>query len=41
MMQQTFSLSNDEILDISGGSAQGAAVAHDGKVCTPNPWPFP
>jgi hypothetical protein len=41
MMQQTFSLSNDEILKITAGYPQGVVIPHDGAVCTPNPWPFP
>ncbi|MCP2092446.1 MULTISPECIES: DUF3152 domain-containing protein [Actinosynnema] len=41
MMQQTFSTSNDEINLITAGSAQGGVVPNDGKVCAPNPWPFP
>jgi hypothetical protein len=41
MMQQTFSVSDNEILDISGGSAEGVVIHRDGKVCTPNPWPYP
>jgi hypothetical protein len=40
MMQQTFSTSNDEILDITAQSPQGVTIPRDGKVCRPNPWPF-
>jgi len=41
MMQQTFSVSNDEIIRITNGVPQGAVIPQDGKVCTPNPWPYP
>ena len=41
MMQQTFSTSNNEILDITAEHPQGVNIPRDGKVCTPNPWPFP
>ncbi|MFJ8965246.1 DUF3152 domain-containing protein [Lentzea sp. NPDC102401] len=41
MMQQTFSVSNDEIVRITDGVPQGAVIPQDGKVCTPNGWPFP
>ena len=41
MMQQTFSVSNDEIVHITNGVPQGAVIPRDGKVCTPNPWPHP
>jgi hypothetical protein len=41
MMQQTFSVSNDEIVRITAGAPQGAVIPQDGKVCTPNPWPYP
>ncbi|GAB2860690.1 DUF3152 domain-containing protein [Lentzea nigeriaca] len=41
MMQQTFSVSNDEIVRITGGVPQGAVIPQDGKVCKPNPWPCP
>ncbi|GLZ30993.1 hypothetical protein Lesp02_31820 [Lentzea sp. NBRC 105346] len=40
MMQQTFSVSNDEIVRITGGVPQGADIPQDGKVCRPNPWPY-
>ncbi|WP_367128416.1 DUF3152 domain-containing protein [Saccharothrix sp. HUAS TT1] len=39
MMQQTFSVANDELASITTGSDQGVVVTADGKVCTPNPWP--
>lgn len=41
MMQQTFSVSNDEIVRITNGVPQGAVIPQDGKVCTPNGWPYP
>ncbi|WP_434449071.1 DUF3152 domain-containing protein [Lentzea sp. E54] len=41
MMQQTFSVSNDEIVRITNGVPQGAVIPRDGKVCTPNGWPYP
>jgi hypothetical protein len=41
MMQQTFSVSNDEIVRITNGVPQGAVIPQDGKVCRPNPWPYP
>ncbi|USX48666.1 DUF3152 domain-containing protein [Lentzea sp. HUAS12] len=41
MMQQTFSVSNDEIVRITQGVPQGAVIPQDGKVCTPNGWPYP
>jgi hypothetical protein len=41
MMQQTFSTSNDDIAKITAGVPQGTTVPRDGKVCAPNPWPFP
>ncbi|MET9627912.1 DUF3152 domain-containing protein [Lentzea sp. NPDC006480] len=41
MMQQTFSVSNDEIVRITQGAPQGVVIPQDGKVCTPNPWPYP
>lgn len=41
MMQQTFGVSNDEIVRITDGVPQGAVIPRDGKVCVPNPWPHP
>jgi hypothetical protein len=41
MMQQTFSVANDEIVRITQGVPQGAVIPQDGKVCTPNGWPYP
>lgn len=37
MMQQTLSVSNDELHSID----PNGVYAEDGKVCRPNPWPFP
>ncbi|MFS8099424.1 DUF3152 domain-containing protein [Lentzea alba] len=41
MMQQSFSVSNDEIVRITQGVPQGAFIPQDGKVCLPNGWPYP
>ncbi len=41
MMQQTLSTSNNELAKITAGVPQGTTIPRDGKVCTPNPWPFP
>lgn len=41
MMQQTFGVSNDEIVRITKGAPQGVVIPQDGKVCTPNGWPYP
>ncbi|MET9229006.1 DUF3152 domain-containing protein [Lentzea sp. NPDC003310] len=41
MMQQTFSVANDEIVRITNGVPQGAVIPQNGKVCTPNGWPYP
>ena len=41
MMQQTFSVSNDRLAEITAATPQGPAVPRDGKTCTPNPWPNP
>jgi hypothetical protein len=41
MMQQTLSTSNDDLADLTTQNPQGIVVPHDGKVCQPNPWPFP
>lgn len=41
MMQQSFGVANDEIVRITNGVPQGAVIPRDGKVCTPNPWPYP
>ena len=37
MMQQTLSLSNSELVAIDPDEV----YTDDGKVCRPNPWPFP
>ncbi|USX54703.1 DUF3152 domain-containing protein [Lentzea sp. HUAS12] len=39
MMQQTFSVSNDGLADVTAEVPQGPAVPRDGRTCTPNPWP--
>ncbi|MFD9737327.1 DUF3152 domain-containing protein [Umezawaea sp. NPDC059074] len=41
MMQQTFSTHNDELAHITAAAPQQVAVPADGKVCTPNSWPYP
>jgi hypothetical protein len=41
MMQQTFSTANDELADITANNPQQVTVPRDGKVCEPNPWPYP
>ena len=42
MMQQTLSTSNDDLAALTTQTPQGGIVIpHDGKVCQPNPWPFP
>lgn len=41
MMQQTFSVSNDRLAEITAAAPQGLAVARDGKTCVANPWPNP
>ncbi|HUQ56299.1 DUF3152 domain-containing protein [Lentzea sp.] len=41
MMQQTFSVSNDRLADITASTPQGPAVPRDGRTCAPNPWPHP
>ncbi|RJQ77371.1 DUF3152 domain-containing protein [Pseudonocardiaceae bacterium YIM PH 21723] len=40
MMQQTLSVSNDELAAITRDS-QGVSVPADGHVCRPNAWPYP
>ena len=39
MMQQTFSVSNDRLADVTAEMPQGLTVPRDGRTCTPNPWP--
>ncbi|WP_434443991.1 DUF3152 domain-containing protein [Lentzea sp. E54] len=41
MMQQTFSVSNDELARITAGTPQSLTVPRDGKTCRANPWPHP
>ncbi len=41
MMQQTFSVSNDELAEITATTPQGLTVPRDGRTCAPNPWPHP
>ncbi|MEV6711562.1 DUF3152 domain-containing protein [Lentzea sp. NPDC051208] len=41
MMQQTFSVSNDALAEITATAPQGLAVVRDGKTCVANPWPNP
>lgn len=41
MMQQTFSVSNDELAEITATTPQGPNVPRDGRTCTANPWPHP
>ncbi len=41
MMQQTFSVSNDRLAEITAAMPQGLTVPRDGRTCAPNPWPNP
>lgn len=41
MMQQTFSVANDELHELNKAVPQGADIPRDGKVCKYNAWPFP
>ncbi|GAA4612916.1 DUF3152 domain-containing protein [Saccharopolyspora hordei] len=41
MMQQTFSVSNNELHELNKIADQGTKIPADGFVCKPNPWPFP
>lgn len=41
MMQQTFSVSNDALAEITARAPQGVTVPRDGRTCVPNPWPNP
>lgn len=41
MMQQTLSVSNDELAEITARAPQGPAVPSDGRTCVANPWPRP
>ncbi len=41
MMQQTFSVSNDELHKLNERVSQGTKIPANGFVCKPNAWPFP
>jgi hypothetical protein len=41
MMQQTFSVSNDQLAELTAATPQGVTVPHDGRTCVANPWPHP
>ncbi|MER7010904.1 DUF3152 domain-containing protein [Saccharopolyspora sp. NPDC000359] len=41
MMQQTFSVSNNELHELNKIADQGTKIPADGFVCKPNAWPFP
>ena len=41
MMQQTLSTANNDLADLTTQNPQGIVIPRDGKVCQPNPWPFP
>ncbi|WP_246025212.1 DUF3152 domain-containing protein [Saccharopolyspora antimicrobica] len=41
MMQQTFSVSNNELHELNKIADQGTQIPADGFVCKPNAWPFP
>ncbi|GAA0538207.1 hypothetical protein GCM10011581_05160 [Saccharopolyspora subtropica] len=41
MMQQTFSVSNNELHELNEIADQGTNIPADGFVCKYNPWPFP
>lgn len=41
MMQQTFSVSNDRLAEITATTPEGSAVPRDGRTCRANPWPHP
>lgn len=41
MMQQTFSVSNDALAELTAATPQGLAIPKDGRTCTANPWPNP
>ncbi|AHH95414.1 DUF3152 domain-containing protein [Kutzneria viridogrisea] len=41
MMQQTLSTSDNDLAELTTQNPQGLVIPHDGKVCQPNPWPFP
>ncbi|MGZ3144303.1 DUF3152 domain-containing protein [Lentzea chajnantorensis] len=41
MMQQTLSVSNDRLAEVTAATPQGRTVPRDGRTCRPNPWPNP
>ena len=41
MMQQSFSVSNNELNELNKIADQGTKIPADGFVCRPNAWPFP
>ena len=41
MMQQTFGTSDDYLAQLTEENPQGIQIPRDGKVCRPNPWPYP
>ncbi len=41
MMQQTFSVANNELRMLNERVSQGAEIPANGYVCKPNAWPFP
>ncbi|GAA4841697.1 DUF3152 domain-containing protein [Saccharopolyspora rosea] len=41
MMQQSFSVSNNELHELNKVADQGTFIPADGFVCRPNAWPFP
>ncbi|MDA3627609.1 DUF3152 domain-containing protein [Saccharopolyspora sp. WRP15-2] len=41
MMQQSFSVSNNELHELNKIADQGTQIPADGFVCKPNAWPFP
>ena len=41
MMQQTFSVANNELHDLNQVADQGTTIDANGFVCRPNAWPFP
>lgn len=41
MVQQTFSVANDELHQLNSRVSQGTEIPANGFVCRPNAWPFP
>lgn len=41
MMQQTFSVANNDLNQLNNVVSQGGQIPADGLVCRPNAWPFP